>query len=156
MFSPGIHNSPAGAGCNNFQGQGVPVINPGASALTQYGVYAFDLASATSGVDTPDERVSNIIAVSTAAMAAGGLLCVAQSAIPAGGQGNVIVFGHTNAKVDGTTDVLVHDPLKAVNATAHLVKATAATDRFHAITLEGYTTAGAATKEVIFDGLGRF
>jgi hypothetical protein len=150
-----FNNSPVG-GASNFGPHMIPVVNVTAAALTQYGVYALDISKSDSDVDSIDKALSSVIAVATASMAAGGILVVVQSAIGAAKQGNAVVFGHTYAKVDGTTNVAEMEPLKGVNAAIHLVKATAATDRFHAIMLEDYTTDAVATKEVIFDGIGRF
>jgi hypothetical protein len=138
MFPTGLRQSPIG-GANNFEAVTIPVKNVTASAFVQYGIYQLDLAQGDSDVTTVQLALASAIAVATAGIATG-LLCVVQSAIPAGGIGNAVISGVTKIGTIGTTDIAKMDFLKGVNAAASAVKGTAGTDRCHWIALEANAT----------------
>jgi len=71
------------------------------------------------------------------------------------GQGRFCVKGRVQALVDGTTDVAVGDIL-TVNASGHLVKATADDTRVVAKALEARTANSAGLQWVEFNGEGVF
>jgi hypothetical protein len=148
MYPHGLRQSPVG-GANNFPPVLIPVKNVTASTLTRYGVYQLDIAQTDGDVTTVDKALSSVIAVATAGIATG-ILVVVQSAIAAGEVGMACVAGTTLCLVDGM------DVLKAQNADTDVVKATPATDRWHAIALEGQTSSTPTAVKVLWDGFGRF
>lgn len=152
MFGLTGLKDPAGAG-HSFNPVLIPVLNKTGGTLTKYGVYALDIEATDGDTTSNAKRLSHLTAVTTATIAAG-VLVVAQEAAADDAATNVVVWGYTLLRANGTTAISDSDPLKAQNASAVTIKATAGTDRFHAVSLEDYSTAADGDIAVIWNGEG--
>lgn len=118
------------------------VKNSHSSALTVGDVVTLDLTGAsTTTVFRPTTATLNLMAG------------VAMGAIPAAGWGWIQTWGNNDStNIEGTTDVVLGDSLKAVDAQLYAVKdqaiGTEATYARHLLAREAYTTNSAALKKV--------
>ena len=138
-------------GIDPFRPVDIPVYNPAATALTQYGFYALDIVHTETLTADPNiiiKSLSYVTPVLTNNIASG-IIGVVQSAIPAKGVGILRISGVSDALVNGGTDILLEDPLSAATGTNYAVKTAG---RFHAIALEGYTSSSTVAKKVLLLG----
>jgi predicted RecA/RadA family phage recombinase len=138
---------------DTMQSSKLGFINRTGGAMVKGGVYALDIVRGN--VNSTSVRTALYNAVTLAAGNIGGILVVAETTTPDGEEGQGVVFGPADVRLDGTTDVAAGDRLKAVSGTTNLAKASAAVgsvDVGVAIALEARTADSVGLQKVIFDG----
>lgn len=154
LNSPGPGGTGTGNGANPFKQILIPVVNRTGSTLTQYGVYQLDIVTAPQAEGTDfNGYLSNIIAVSTAGIAAG-IIGVAQTAAVDNALTMLCIGGVTDCTVDNSA-ILIGSALMAANAasTAQLVT-TPGTTRVFALSLAANGSAAVTQKILVMAPFG--
>lgn len=135
------------------------VLNNRTGATTVQGSTGFiDTPQADADSTSLATGMSNVVAVSTALITKGILVVAKDAGVVDNAAGNYYCGEGVQCyiNVDGTTDVAKGDILKPVNAGDHMVKATAGTDRWYAVSLEARTTDSEGPVLCLLFSSGRF
>jgi len=154
------HEGQSGVYVAGGQGQAGSMLRYNRTGATSVkgGTGLLDILNTQGESTTIGTGLQNVTPVTTAGMAVGIVGVWEAAGVGDNAQGRFITGEgvECSINVDSTTDIAKGDALKCVNAGDHMVKATPATDRHHAIALEARTADTEGAIRALLFSSGRF